>query len=282
MLPDRLSDPLGWRKPSRVFVNSMSDLFHEDVPFEYIVQVFGIMMISPRHTYQILTKRPQRMREFFEWFETYWPKLPHVYKLRAGQSDAFFGRNASLARTHSNRVDREPFYGADHTPWPLKNVWLGVSVENQAAADERIPLLCKTPAAIRFLSCEPLLGPIDFTPADWRGTNVNADHWLQSIDWVIVGGESGKRARPMHRDWARAIRDDCRNRDDMGRPWPLPFHFKQWGEWISDDLADEMFYLTGKFATTDHCGITYHRVGTKRAGRELDGRTWDGFPAVRV
>jgi protein gp37 len=135
--------------------------------------------------------------------------------------------------------------------WPLPNVWLGTSVENQEWADKRIPLLLETPAAVRFLSCEPLLGPIDLTPPDYRGSNVNRNLWLEGINWIIVGGESGPGARPMHPDWARSIRDRCIHRTDMRRPWPLPFFFKQWG------------------------GRT-----PKAGGRKLDGRTWDQMPVT--
>lgn len=175
--PERLEQPLHWRKPCRVFVNSMSDLFHEQVPDEFIAKVFEIMMRSQKHTFQILTKRPWRM---LEWSKKY----------------------INLA---------------------VPNVWLGVSVEDQRAADERIPLLLQTPAAVRFLSCEPLLGEIDLEnvifgeDAEAVALDVLGGVWVprepapisNTVDWVIVGGESGPHFRPMDLDWARSIRDKC-------------------------------------------------------------------------
>ena len=149
---DRVNQPYRWRKPRRVFVNSMSDLFHEDVPFRFIDAVFHVMRETPKHTYQILTKRPDRMR----------------------------------------------LYMRDTRARSLPNVWLGVSVENQRMADERIPLLLDTLAAVRFLSVEPLLGPVNLHP------------WLSGgINWVIVGGESGPKARPCELRWIGSIVDQC-------------------------------------------------------------------------
>lgn len=170
---DRLDQPLGWRKPRRVFVNSMSDLFHEDVPDEFIDKVWEIMANAPDHTFQILTKRPARM----------------------------------LAWTGGVDAGKWPMW---LLPWPLPNVWLGVSVEDQATADERIPFLLKTPAAVRFVSYEPALGPVDFDCYPVSGCPTN---WLDSepgLDWVIVGGESGPKARPFDVQWARDTIAQCR------------------------------------------------------------------------
>lgn len=152
--PDVLNLPRKWRKPRRVFVNSMSDLFHSDVPSSFVAAVWDTMRATPQHQFQILTKRPRRMRD--------------------------------LMRT-----------AVPGGPDPLPNVWLGTSVENQHWADQRIPLLLEAPAAVRFLSCEPLLGPIDLTP------------YLEGLGWVIVGGESGPNYRPMNPDWLHQIVDDC-------------------------------------------------------------------------
>lgn len=173
LLPERLDDPLHWRKPRRIFVNSMSDLFHPDVPGEYINQVWHTMFNVRRHTYQILTKRPERL---LEWTQR----------------------------------------KAEATHWPIKDIWpswiwLGVSVEDQAAADARIPLLLQTPAAVRFISAEPLLGPVTLDDAA-----------LALLDWVIVGGESGPHARPMKLEWALPLLDQCR---EAG----VPFFMKQLG-----------------------------------------------------
>ena len=158
--------PLRWRKPQRIFVNSMSDLFHENVSDETIERVFAVMAVARQHTFQVLTKRPARMRALVNDVDF---AVEVVKRLR----------EIAWSRDHNADV-------RELTTWPLPNVWLGVSVENQAAADERIPLLAQTPAAVRFLSCEPLLGPIDF---DEVGSQ------MRGIGWVIVGGESGQHAR---------------------------------------------------------------------------------------
>ena len=211
--PEKLFQPLSWKKPSRVFVNSMSDLFHKDVPFTVILNIWRVMMDSKKHTFMILTKRPERMIEFIKWL---------------------------------NITDDEK----------QSNIWLGVSVEDQKTADERIPLLLSTPAAVRFVSCEPLLGPVDFWKFATREETFGSmyDHrgsygiypglppepikYHEGIDWVIVGGESGPGARPMHPDWARSIRNQC---VDAG----VPFFFKQWGEWgiRNDQYYSDQFQL---------------------------------------
>ncbi len=198
LVPELLNDPLKWRKPRRVFVNSMSDLFHEAVPDEFILQVFAVMAICPQHTFQILTKRPQRMLQFFT----------QPYLTSPGHDERV--RGAVLRRAGCGQ--RVPV-------WPLPNVWLGVSVEDQPRADERIPLLVETPAAVRFLSCEPLIAPVNLRPQTGvrkipdgeGGVDYLDDYadWLYKIDWVIVGGESGPHARPMQPDWARSLRDQC-------------------------------------------------------------------------
>lgn len=216
---EKLYLPLKWRKPRRVFVNSMSDLFHEAVPDGYIGSVFDVMAKTPHHTYQLLTKRHARLRSLLtKWGEE-------------GARNDWAGPGTAVFRT------REGVW-AGPVRWPLPNVWQGVSVESQRWADIRIPALRQTPAAVRWLSLEPLLGSIDLRPH------------LDGIDWVVVGGESGPGARPMHPDWARSLRDQCTAAG-------VPFFFKQWGE-----------YRFGE------------RVGKKAAGRVLDGRTWDDYPAV--
>ncbi len=199
---DRLEKPLRWKKPRRVFVNSMSDLFHEQVPDKFIRRVWRVMLDTPRHTYQILTKRPERM---------------------------------------ANWVEENVYGPAEYGDWTLtgigggivRNIWLGTSVEDQRAADKRIPHLLVTPAAIRFLSCEPLIGPVDlkkfypsvgspnFSTVALSSTLVGSRK-VHLVDWVIAGGESGPKHRPMHPDWVRRLRDQCRNSD-------AAFFFKQWG-----------------------------------------------------
>jgi len=177
LIKDRLEEPLRWRKPRRVFVNSMSDLFHEAVPVDFVAWVFGVMAVSAQHVFQVLTKRPDRMARVLA------EELPrHVAETWPGDSAL------SLALEVGD--------------WPLPNVWVGTSVEDQDAADERIPHLLRTPAAVRFLSCEPLLGPVDLRAflRDKSGL----------IHWVIVGGESGPGARPCDISWIRSVVEQCR------------------------------------------------------------------------
>ncbi|MDO8934208.1 MAG: phage Gp37/Gp68 family protein, partial [Rhodocyclaceae bacterium] len=177
---DVLELPLHWKKPRRIFVNSMSDLFHEDVPTDVIADVFGIMAAARHHTFQVLTKRPERMRyELSDW--------------------GFRGMVDECAAMYSGAIAR----------WPLPNVWIGVSVEDQATAEERIPLLIETPAEVRWISAEPLLGSLNLY--DWIGPWGTPEQ-LQApamLDWIVVGGESGPKARPMHPEWVRILRDQC-------------------------------------------------------------------------
>lgn len=184
--PDRLRLPLSWKTPRRIFVNSMSDLFHEEIPTTFIQKVFCVMEEAEQHTFQVLTKRHERLKEL------------------------------------SNQLDRPP------------NVWMGVSVENQHWADLRIPALIEVPATVRFLSIEPLLKAVSVGP------------YLDELDWAIVGGESGPKARPIQIDWVHNIRDDCYA---VG----VPFFFKQWG---------------GRTSQAD--------------GKALDGRTWDEMPSLNL
>jgi protein gp37 len=189
--PERLERPLHWTRPRMVFVNSMSDMFHADIPDEYITRVFAVMALAPQHTFQILTKRHARMKSLLT-------------------SDAF--KVAVFDAAWNLRP------GPLLTSWPLPNVWLGVSAEDQRWANLRIPALLHTPAAIRFVSAEPLLGPIDLASPGLLAL----DEFDLGINWVIVGGESGNGARPMAPDWVRSLRDQC---DDAG----VAFFFKQWG-----------------------------------------------------
>jgi protein gp37 len=216
-----LDKPLRWRKPRRVFVCSMGDLFHESVPDAWVLRVFETIAVCPQHTFQLLTKRPERMRAFLSLCEDWYsPEWPHV--------------------------------------------WLGVTVCNQEEADEKIPALLEIPAAVRFVSIEPMLGPVrlqllsrpwcdDCHGTGWYGDNgpgikgnreyVHCDcHDRRKIDWVIVGGETGPGARLMHPRWARQVLDQCHQAN-------VPFFFKQWGP--------------------------------KRAGRLLDGREWNEMPTER-
>ncbi len=207
--PERLAAPLNWRKPRRVFVNSMSDLFHEEVPDEFIAAVFGVMAASMQHTFQILTKRPARM---LDWFRRLGQRGlgPYIRGIRVDGDRTIPNLFAATARTE---VVRGRTVRADHDPWmsvfnaaacvgtaPLPNVWLGVSVENQDTADERIPLLLDAPAAVRFVSYEPALGPL----------RLLGNGFARNLDWVIVGGESGPRARLCSVAWIERIIRQCR------------------------------------------------------------------------
>lgn len=206
---DRLSKPLGWRRPRKVFVNSMSDLFHVQVPDEFIDKVFAVMALAPRHTFQVLTKRPERMSAYLEDSTAHdeWEhRIEHV----------------AFEILRERGIEDYPIIEA-----PLRNVWLGTSVEDQRAANERIPHLLKTPAAVRFLSCEPLLGPVNLR--GWLGLSCNncgsdvsmtmacvicgepPTEESRNISWVIAGGESGPGYRPMDPGWARSLRDQARS-----------------------------------------------------------------------
>lgn len=284
-----LTEPLRNRKPTVYFVNSMSDLFHESVPDEWIDEVFAVMAASPQHTFQVLTKRSARMRKYMLQTE-----LPARWR-RAARTLA---RPCLLTE---ERQGSEPDHRAG-TPWPLPNVWLGVSTERQKEADERIPDLLATPAAVRFISAEPLLGPIDLMNLHWKeaglgidavrgrifgaGTSISADG---KLDWVIVGGESGPGSRPMHPDWARALRDQCLAAG-------VPFFFKQWGNWypiidrdkegwdkapLRSDRDCEKYRILNFAGGQGFHGERVHlmqRYGKKQAGRELDGVRHDETP----
>lgn len=213
-VPEALDLPLRWRKPRRVFVNSMSDLFHDDVTDWQIAKVFAVMAAAPQHTFQILTKRPERMAsvlggEFRAWVEEsisddaiLWPEsaVRRVEQMGGTYSPAQIG--------DEGRIELCACWEGHTIPWPLPNVWLGVSAEDQARADERIPLLLQTPAAVRFVSCEPLLGAIDLHR--FMGVTAEVAH-ARGLDWAIVGGESGTRARPCSVEWVRLIVGQCRN-----------------------------------------------------------------------
>jgi protein gp37 len=210
-VPERLGTPLRWRKPRRVFVNSMSDLFHEALPFEFVAAVFGVMAACPQHTFLVLTKRPARALEFFAWLHretrdpdgewwgvggvlqvmagAHWPDLPE------DEGDGIeTGRFAQLVEV-----------GEEWRPWPLANVHFGVSAEDQATWDERVPLLLQCPAAVRWVSVEPMLGPIDMHTRVIGGTA------LGFLNWIVVGGESGPGARMFDVAWARSLVQHCRD-----------------------------------------------------------------------
>lgn len=270
--PGELVKPVRWKKPCRVFINSMGDLFDPAIPEEFINKVVTTIFLFPEHTFQVLTKQPQRMQEYFS---------------------------------------------AHQSP---PNLWLGVTVENQAAADARIPLLLNTPATVRFVSIEPMRGAVDLERIYWpdgyglhkylnclnglEHGGIRADgvfnsskgngYVLPGLDWVIVGGMTGKNAVPMHPDWIRTLRDQCKAAE-------VPFFFKGWGEWRPRIAAweprpfgifpDGRYYQAGLLMgcinaeavviADNHAGQEYeyiHRVGKKAAGSRIDGQEWKQFP----
>lgn len=262
---DVLRTPFFWKKTRRIFVNSMSDLFHPYVPFEFIDTVFAVMSLCPQHTFQILTKRPERM---FAWFGRY-AAMPARLAYRVGEEASRFLDCAKGGA--ANWTDD----GA------LSNVWLGTSVENQQTADQRIPYLLSCPAAVRFVSYEPALGPVDFKmrpngdrsiccQCGERHEGSCFDHpHHRGLDWIIVGGESGPGARPMHSNWARAVRDQCKAAS-------IPMFFKQWGEWLP--AGEDGISKHG--AIHANCSDEPIRVGKSRAGATLDGREHREFPTI--
>jgi len=287
-----LLQPLAWKKPRRIFWNAHGDTFHPNVPWEWTAKVMAAAFLSPQHIHMILTKRADRMNAWFETLSTE-PGAEHF---------------SAIIEDLAENVGIE----CDYPDWvlPLDNVWLGVSVEDQARAEERIPDLLETPAAIRFLSCEPLLGPVDLSewmicpnareglcmdPQTGAYECCKACDWTCltfAIDWVIAGGESGPAARPMHPDWARSLRDQCAAAG-------VPFHFKQWGEWgkafpkpsetpgrYAMMARDSAGWTHTSAVMLDHYprqfnsfgSVVLERLGKKRAGRLLDGVEHNGMP----
>lgn len=224
LVHERLAEPLRRRKPTTWFVNSMSDLFHRDVPDEYIAAVFGVMAACPQHTFQVLTKRAER--------------LPRWYGRMVYERCPWTTCHFAALQHDTTGIIHQRGGEAPGRPWPLPNVWIGVSAENQETFDERVPHLASVPAAVRFLSLEPLLGPIDFRQAIYRHPETErvGEHradWLEILGyggaWVIVGGESGPKARPMDVAWVRSILEQCR---EAG----VPAFVKQLGAWPRDTV----------------------------------------------
>ena len=234
----KLEQPTRWKNPRRIFVSSMGDLFHKDVYIEQIQEIIHQAWMNPKHLFLILTKRPRRMGLYFRWNE----------------------------------------FQNGWTPKSLSNLWLGVSAENQQRADERIPILLQIPAARRFVSIEPMLGPVDIRKIGPLPKSFDWEIAKGGLDWVICGGESGPGARPMHPDWPRSIRDQCQAAE-------VPFFFKQWGEWqpYSKRLGGGIFLKPDGIKTCqgdywDGRAAAMNRVGKKSAGRLLDGREWNERP----
>ena len=283
-----LFQPLEWKRPRMIFVCAHGDLFAENVPDEWIDKVFAVMAMAPQHTFQVLTKRAERMRDYLRYR---------------------FSRIVDAMATMTATVNLPD--------WPLPNVWLGVSTEDQKRADERIPFLLDTPASVRWISAEPLLGPINLAEylrlvihkpgSVGKSTEIHLQIIRHALDWIVVGGESGPGARPMHPTWVRSIRDQCAAAG-------VPLFFKQWGAWKPvpwklDRHKDETdaeyverserecstfaISQSGYLIEMDHKPWSWARVlpapsshhsvklvGKKAAGRLLDGIVHDAFPKI--
>lgn len=249
------------RRP-RVFCASLADWLDQEVPIEWLADLLELIHLTPHLDWLLLTKRPQNWRGRLV--------AASVRMLRdVGEPEDEYSDEAYSFVKHWLLGNRPP------------NVWIGTTVENQEMANQRIPDLLEIPAQVRFLSCEPLLGPVDL-----RHVRIGDNQWFpfQHLHWVICGGESGPKARPMHPDWARGLRDQCRAAE-------VPFLFKQWGEYAPCD-PPVVTNIKGGFSATSSwkakaryvgdvaTGVWAQRVGKKAAGRMIDGREWNDFPAV--
>jgi protein gp37 len=319
---DRITLPLKWRKPAKIFALSTSDLFHENLSDADIDRVFAVMALCPQHTFQVLTKRAERMHRYMtEHVKGLWagrvtrvdddgvvhPEWDVAFRMRTAICELLPKAPGDALNRATAWLDKrygEDGYDGFMPQWPLPNVWLGVSAERQREADERIALLLQTPAAVRFISAEPLLGPIDLNATPLTNPTAlfpSGEPALCQLDWVIVGGESGSKARPMHPQWPRDLRDQCKAAG-------VSFFFKQWGEWApigieenEDGDFDAAYPLAGCSHPDAHkhgqeclfwqgdelvhwplieskTAIGVRRVGKKAAGRLLDGVEHNEFP----
>ncbi len=257
---DRLAEPLHWRTPRRVFVCSMGDLFHEDVPDTFIEAVFAHMSFAGQHTFQVLTKRPDRMARWF---------VRHT--LSECQAEVVANPAMYPHRDDFKMRDLRAINGTrkglgDGDYWPLPNLWLGTTCENQDTYDERKHWLLQCPAAVHFLSLEPLLEGIDLRDDFWESG--------QRVNWVIAGGETGPGARPAHPDWFRSVRDQCAAAG-------VKFFFKGWGDWahISDTCIGHS-EKSGKRLHLWPDRVLMGRLGKKLAGRLLDGKEHNAVPDI--
>lgn len=264
---DRVELPLRWRKSAIIFASSTSDFFHKDLALDDIAHIFGVMIAAHHlrgHMLQVLTKRADIMRAHLN--------DPEFWEIANATANQYIMEAVDpLDRRSDDARATCDDYGPDNPP---PGIWLGVSVEDQTRADERIPDLLTTPAAVRFISAEPLLGPVDLDCPDVDWAQYPAGQGLEPfppegrgrllIDWIIVGGESGPGARPLHPAWARSLRDQCAEVD-------VPFFFKQWGEHIATPAQDAR-WKDGSPVPADLEPVTFTRVGKKAAGRLRDGR----------
>jgi protein gp37 len=290
---DRAAAAVGERH--RVFAQSLSDVFDEEVPDAWRVELFARIFLTPNLDWLVLTKRAAKM---YEWITH--PSTPGLVQAAAFELDP----KAAKLRALRDKADwqmpdglrdsiAEWFLG--HVMmWPLRNAWLGVTAEDQASAEERIPYLVRTPAVVRWLSVEPLIGGLRLDRINIEGRVCSVlgptpffdrPYVPHAIDWVIVGGESGSTLRAMHPDWARSLRDQCVSAG-------VAFFFKQWGEWAPEVAGDRCVALDGQnlmnleaegsTACNGDGTVRISRVGKHAAGRLLDGREWSEFPRTAV
>jgi protein gp37 len=302
-LEGNLAIPLRNRKPTTFAI--WNDLFHESVPFDFIDRALAVVALCPQHTFMLLTKRPERMAEYFG-------RKLHWKDVVSNAAWDLFGDDAACRA--ANAIEGCLGDGFN-VGWPMRNLWLGTSIEDQSTADERIPHLLQCPAALRFVSYEPALGAVDLelnelccpecfctdvrSTDDWGYERRCMEcGWIGSdateatsrgghIHWVIAGGESGPGARPAHPDWFRSMRDQCQNAG-------IPYFLKQIGEWApagdasgmgivvcgEDDAMNWGSFKDGVFRKgLFELGCQHmHRIGKKRAGRLLDDREWLEMP----
>lgn len=293
--PEPLNTLLRWRKPRRVMVPSMGDLFHPSVPNEFVAAAFGTFAAVPQHAIMILTKRPERALDWFQWVRDREVKGRSMFPDDTPEWRIWHMIHVE-ARRHGINVPNH--HGGQ---WPLPNVWFGFSAENQEAFDKRAPIGLQVPAALHFVSVEPMLGPVNIPDKyllSCRGcgnqgsTAYVTKHDLSlccacekngekpALDWVICGGETGPGARPLHPDWVRGLRDQC---EASG----VPFFFKSWGDWgYGGAESTHAFSSNGKLYKIKPYEDAYgdwpcSKVGKRKSGRELDWKIWDQIPEVK-
>lgn len=265
--------PFTWKAPRLIFVCSMGDLFHEKTKFQTIDKIFATMASCPQHIFIVLTKRAKRMSKYFKWYDTSWNSVG----MQGNDRIRYY-----CYHDFGVEIDYNDW------KWPLPNVWLGVTAENQEQANKRIPYLLEIPAAVRFVSFEPMLRSVSIAEY-WRECGAGAyEIWLNGLDWVIAGGESGPGARPLHPDWVRTIRDQCKASE-------VPFFFKQWGEYRPANSMDKggkdkwkWISTSGtvepSLARTFHNEREHHELmflcGKSKAGNLLDGGKYEQYPII--
>jgi len=286
-----LDKPMKWKSPRMIFTVDMGDLFHEQNSFDWIDQVFTVMACNPQHIFIVLTKRPKNMLKWFTYKDIRW----------AGEGMQGSERLRYYCwHNYGKQIEFKDWH------WPLQNVWLGITAENQEQANKRIPILLQIPAAKNFVSIEPMLGPVflgqislpDTKGLGWQGkiggyTYLNCltgeefsllvgNQTNYKLDWVICGGKSGHKARPMHPDWARSLRDQCKAAG-------VPFFFKQWGEWMDFQEATSLdnTIIPGQRIVSakmdrfpDKTEVI--KVGRKYTGNLLDGQQHHEWPKINL